>query len=293
MEVKVSVIVPAYNREKTIERCIGSIAGQTLPPYEVIVVDDGSSDRTAELAEKCGGGPRVRVIRQDRRGAQAARNCGILNAEGNYIAFCDSDDEWLPDKLEAQVEALRRNEDAVVYGDYYVQTDWAGRVPKAYRAAAGKPEAGARRLCSVGGKSGYVYGEMLRNSCCLFQTLLTSRSNLMGIGLLDEEVPSFQEWDTAIRLAEKHEFIYLERPLFVYHLHDGETISKSTKKYIDGLEYIYGKFEKEAESVLGHKEITRRHRTLLIRCVEYGDARAFKYFAKYAAGIMSMYTRGK
>lgn len=278
---RISAVIPAYNREKTIRRCIDSVVNQTVQPYEIIVVDDGSSDGTLEILEK-EYSDKVRLIRQNHRGAQAARNLGILNAEGDYIAFLDSDDEWLPDKLELQIKVLQKNRDAVIYGDYYVQTDWAGQAPKVYKSTIKRTKAGTRKICRVNGKSGYIYDEILRNSYCLFPMILTSKSNLIGIGLLDENVPSFQEWDTAIRLAKKCEFVYINKPFFVYHLHDGETISKSPKKEIDGLEYIYKKFEKEATGRFGNRETARRYKMLAKRCVKYRDIRLFKYFIKYA-----------
>lgn len=101
------------------------------------------------------------------------------------------------------------------------------------------------------------------------------------MGLLDENVPSYQEWDTAIRLAKKNKFAYIEKPLFIYHLHDGETISKSAKKEIDGLEYIYEKHKEEIRSLLGKQELKQRYKGLMKKCAVYRDKRMFKYFFKY------------
>ena len=100
---EISVVIPAYNREKTIKRCIDSAMRQTYAASEIIVVDDGSTDKTLNIIEKEYNGA-VRVIKQKHKGAQAARNAGIRIAQGEYIAFLDSDDEWLLDKLEAQIK---------------------------------------------------------------------------------------------------------------------------------------------------------------------------------------------
>lgn len=288
--MKISVIIPAYNREKTIKRCIDSVIGQTYSAFEIIVVDDGSTDKTLNIIEKEYQGA-VRIIKQNHKGAQAARNAGIRAAQGEYIAFLDSDDEWLPSKLEVQIEKLKKNSDAVICGNGYVQTDWEGSIPKVYRANKknSRFKTGERKLFRVNGKTGKVYRHMLGNSFCLFQALLTSKKNLLEIGLLDEKVASFQEWDTAIRLAKEYEFIFIKKPLFIYHLHDGDTISKGQKKSIDGLEYIYRKFQYEIAEQLGSRELTNRYKTLMNMCVKYRDIRVIKYFIKYMLGRMNVF----
>lgn len=107
---KVSVIIPCYNRSTTIGKAVVSALAQTIPPSEVIVVDDGSRDDSALAAERFG--PPVRVIRQSNAGAAAARNRGLAEATGDWVAFLDSDDEWAPTKLERQAAALSRFSDA-------------------------------------------------------------------------------------------------------------------------------------------------------------------------------------
>jgi glycosyltransferase involved in cell wall biosynthesis len=101
----VSVVVPLFNKEPYIRRCLESICRQTVPDFEVVVVDDGSSDSSAETAERTAD-PRIRVIRQENRGPAAARNRGISEARSELIAFLDADDEWQPGFLEAVI-ALR------------------------------------------------------------------------------------------------------------------------------------------------------------------------------------------
>lgn len=282
--ISISAVVPCYNRKETIMRCIDSILNQTYPIYEIVIVDDGSSDGTIELLEKnCGNNSKVKIIRQDHRGAQAARNMGIKAAQGEYIAFLDSDDEWMPDKLARQSEALIKNPNAVICTNGIVQKDWKNGIPKAYSASNRRSETKSEPL-NLKGASGYVYKEIFENAFCLFPTLLTSKKNLMYIGMLDENVPSFQEWDTAIRLAKEFKFVYLTEPLFIYHLHDDETISKDTKKYIDGLDYIYSKYQAEIIEQLGRKGLRQKYKALALKCLEYKDKRIFKCFFKYIGG---------
>jgi len=119
--VKVSVIVPAYNRAHTIRRCLDSALGQTISPHEVIVVDDASTDDTTSVVKSISD-ERLRLITMPlRKGAQAARNVGIKNAKGDYIAFLDSDDEWLPEKLEWQIQEITRmKKPCVVHGGGWI-----------------------------------------------------------------------------------------------------------------------------------------------------------------------------
>lgn len=290
-EKKISVVIPTYNREKTIRRCLDSIICQTCPAFEIIVVDDGSTDRTLEIIERDYSNE-VTLVRQEHQGAQAARNAGIRMAKGEYIAFLDSDDEWLPYKLEIQVKELQKNPNAVICGDGYREIEWSEEVPKLYRLS-GKinnlSDDEGRKPYKMPGKSGDVYKSMLKESFCMFQALLVSKENLYKIGLLDEKVPSYQEWDTAIRLAKEFRFIYIHKPLFVYHLHDGDTISKNIKRDIDGWEYICEKFKYEILSQLGSKVLTQKYKVLLIKCLQYKDARSIKYFLKYLLGKVNLF----
>lgn len=103
-DVSISVAVPAFNQERWIAQALESILGQTRPPDEVIVVDDGSTDATARVAERFGG--QVRIVRQENGGAASAYNRGFREAKGDYVAKCPADDVWEPNKLECQFEVL-------------------------------------------------------------------------------------------------------------------------------------------------------------------------------------------
>lgn len=285
----ISVVIPTYNRQNTIERCLDSVLNQTFPAYEIIVVDDGSNDRTLEIINQKYG-KQVKIIKQNHKGAQAARNAGIKSATGEYIAFLDSDDEWVPNKLELQAQVLMKNPNAVVCGNGYIQTEWKEKVPKVYIKSHGKKtNTHSKKIMRLNGKSGNVYKQILNQSFCLFPTLLSPKKSLVEIGFLDDKVPSYQEWDTAIRLAKNNEFVFIQKPLFIYHLHAGETISKSTKKSIDGMEYICNKFQYEIMGQLGSHQLVQRYKVILRLCMQYKDKRFFIYLLKYVLGNMHIF----
>lgn len=120
----VSIITPAFNAEKTIHRCLQSVQKQTLYDWEHIVVNDGSTDATAERLNKFElGAQGLRILTSQKNlGAATARNAGIAKARGRYIAFIDADDEWLPRKLETQISFMMDNNSKISYGSYFINT---------------------------------------------------------------------------------------------------------------------------------------------------------------------------
>lgn len=109
---EVSVIIPTYNRGWIIKETIDSVLAQTFDSYELIVVDDGSDDNTSEILDNYGN--KIRIIRQTNQGVSSARNRGIISSSGKLIALLDSDDLWLPEKLNRQVSFFRNNPDAMI-----------------------------------------------------------------------------------------------------------------------------------------------------------------------------------
>lgn len=116
---KVSVIIPLHNKRNTVERTLASVLAQTWPNFEVIVIDDGSTDGGAAFAETFLD-PRIRVIRQENAGPGAARNRGVREAQGGLVSFLDADDEWMPDFLASAVEALTKNPGCNVFASGFL-----------------------------------------------------------------------------------------------------------------------------------------------------------------------------
>ena len=122
--MKVSVVIPSYNYGNLVESSIRSVLDQTRPPYEIIVVDDGSTDNTRQVLDKYS--DRIRYIYQENAGPSAARNSGIKASRGEYIAFLDSDDVWLPYKLEKQMEVFEEDAETGMVFTYVEHADIDG-----------------------------------------------------------------------------------------------------------------------------------------------------------------------
>lgn len=207
----ITVVVPAYNRAATLERCVESVRAQSYPHWEVVVVDDGSADATRDVVQGLAANDgRLRLAAHpERRGAQAARNTGVRAARGEWIAFLDSDDEFLPHSLEIRLQR------AIEEGTEVVHSACRVRQPD-----------GTVQAYHVPRLSGRIYHDLLRREGPVFPALLVRRHALEAIGLLDEQILAFQEWDTCIRLARRFEFSFEPCPTFVYDCRGADAMSK-------------------------------------------------------------------
>jgi glycosyltransferase involved in cell wall biosynthesis len=252
----VSVVIPTHNRAGVLGRCLDSVLRQTLQPFEVVVVDDGSTDETERIVREQGSALVRYVPLPSRVGAQAARNRGIREARGDWIAFQDSDDEWLPDKLERQIRLLaERGFDAmtVVHGQGIVHP------------ASGEPWWIPRRPL----EDGDVLEALLRRPATVLPALLVSKVALDRIGGLDENVPAHHEWDLSIRLAGTCRFVGTAEPVFVYHRGAADAISSSLIRDIRGYQYVIEKFRSEILERCGEDAWQAHLRRQLRRALEF------------------------
>lgn len=197
MNKLVSAIIPTYNREKTICRAVDSIISQTYKNIEIVVVDDGSVDDTLKLLEVYGGN--VRVIRQCHKGANAARNRGIREAKGEYIAFLDSDDEWLPQKTYIQMDYLEKKGGQVCYCAYKLISDKTQIVPDIYT----DEERYGSNLNVI----------LSQHNVIGTPTLMIKKSVLEDVGLFDESMQRLQDYELCIRIAKKYKIGYIPQVL--------------------------------------------------------------------------------
>ncbi|MHC4882565.1 MAG: glycosyltransferase family 2 protein [Planctomycetota bacterium] len=218
--MKISVVIPAYNAEKHIARAIESVLAQTRPAEEIIVVDDGSSDGTAEVVRSFG--DKVILIQQPNAGVSVARNKGIEHATGDWIAFLDSDDEWLPEKLKLQSEHLSRNPDLRWT---FTNMSWDKE-----RRGFVKPIHPTDHLNKNAIDAECFEDYLTAYTQSFFAstiTLMIHRSVFDSVGLFEPGMKRAQDNDLWYRIAYQYPKVgYLSEPLAIYHL---DTPGSSTK----------------------------------------------------------------
>lgn len=201
----ISVVIPSYNSVATVDRCIKSVLAQTYPDVEVLVIDDGSSDDTGEFiaASDVSSDRRLRYIKQEHGGVSIARNRGIAEARGKYVAFLDADDSWLPNKLELFLPHLKDAE-SLVYSDAYIVT--AGKRTKLYSEKVQPHE-------------GHVLPQLFATNFVCASTVVVQRSLLLRTGLFACLLSSCEDYLLWLKLAKYTEFCYVAAPLTVYAEH--------------------------------------------------------------------------
>lgn len=202
----VSVILPTYNRAHLISRAIGSVLHQNHRQLELIVVDDASTDETVDVVQGFDD-PRLRYVRHtENRGAAAARNTAITASLGEYVAFIDADDEYLPTKLERQLEAFGQLDSrfGLVYCQGYriLPDGTAELIPR-------------RQLRPV---SGNVYEHLLERGFVDTVAPLVRRECLDSVGLFDVRLPRAEDKELWLRVAKEYAFHYLKQPLYRAYL---------------------------------------------------------------------------
>ncbi len=257
----VTVVIPAYNRAEKIVKALESVQAQTYRNWEIVVIDDGSEDSTPQkVRELSHGDRRIRLIRHDKnRGAQAARNTGIKNSKGDWVSFLDSDDQWLNDSLQLRMSLALSERISVVHsGAYLVMDD------------------GILKPWRVSGVAGNAYRDLLRNEGPVFQSLLISREALTRIDYLDERIVSFQEWDTAIRLAKYYRFGFLPKPTFIYDNRNDDAISRDSVRAGLGYEQVVRKHFWKILLLIGPAGISRHFEIAGFLYREGGDQKSFR-----------------
>jgi len=254
----VSIIIPTYNRRQYLNRAIQSVLNQTFRDYEVLVVDDASTDGTDKMVK---GYNDVRINYNRHivnKGAPAARNTGLELARGEFVAFLDSDNEWLPERLRKQIDLFATVDESI--GVVYAKNKVIDEVTRAETAWAF-------------GLRGNLYKELLQRPFMDFITPLIRKSCFDKIGLMDENAPSYQEWDTFLRISRYYEFEYLPEVLAVYYIHTHNRISKGPLQEAKGYQYILKKHKKEMLATFSPRVLIEHHRNL---ARFYKDGKAYR-----------------
>ncbi|MEW6530961.1 MAG: glycosyltransferase [Thermodesulfobacteriota bacterium] len=207
----VSVIIPTYNRAPVLERAINSVLAQSFRDYELIVVDDGSTDATQAVIARCRG--KLSAIFQENRGVAAARNLGIRHSSGELVSFLDSDDEWLPEKLKRQIELFRHGDETFVcHTDEIWLRDGKNVRPRAKHAKQG----------------GRFFDRALELCLISPSSVIISRALLDRVGWFDESLPAAEDYDMWLRLTAFYPVHFVAEPLVIKHGGHDDQLSRVT-----------------------------------------------------------------
>ena len=194
--MKISVIIPTYNRKHTLKRAIDSVLSQTFKPYEIIIVDDGSKDGTKEwLLQNY---PSVQYIHQPNNGVSSARNKGIQISQGSWIALLDSDDEWMPEKLEYQSRFLEVNRDSSFChtNEIWIRNGVRVNQMKKHKKYGGDIFKHCLDICRISPSSSII-----------------NKNVFEEVGAFDESLTVCEDYDLWLRVTAKFNILFLDEPL--------------------------------------------------------------------------------
>jgi glycosyltransferase involved in cell wall biosynthesis len=257
---KVSIIIPTYNRAQFIAEAIQSVLDQTFQDFELLIVDDGSTDNTREIVGSFKD-QRIKYIHQENRGVSAARNNGILASSGEYIAFLDSDDLWLPQSLELKVRSLDSHPDAaLVCSDLELFDNDTG-------ARLGSFWHGSISRFSLKRVSKQPLNQLLTIGCFIGpQATLIRRRVFSDVGYFDESLRSCGDWDMFVRILKRFLIDIIDIPLTKLRRHGysmwstGKNIDENYQNEVYAINKVINSdaFTK-AEIALAKKRLARVH----------------------------------
>lgn len=233
MNPLVSVIIPTYNRCTLVKESILSVLNQNYTNFELLVVDDGSTDNTVEELASIEDGRLILVKNKRKKGAQGARNTGILLSKGDFIAFLDSDDLWLPKKLEEQISLmLLKNSHFSFTNRFILKKD-------------------KKRHFKINEKNLH-----LKNYVGTFSGVVISSEIQKKVGLLDESLSSCQDWDYWLRISKFEKPYMVKSYLLIYSEGGHARISTNKEKLLKGHEILY---RKHIEGKVKSKKVIAKH----------------------------------
>jgi glycosyltransferase involved in cell wall biosynthesis len=275
----VSVVIPVYNGEAHIGEALHSVFGQTYHDYEVIVVNDGSTDHTEETLRPYRS--RIRYVCQDNGDVSKARNTGILHATGQYIAFLDQDDLWLPTKLEKHVAAFARTDQPGVVFSHVDKVSSSAIEEALSRGRPGLGRSSRRRKASaLRAVNGDFLDELLQRCMLLPSAVTVRRSLFVEVGLFDERLRVCGDWDMWLRIAlAGHTFSFVDEVLALYRVHSKNTSKDAEKMRADRLR-VLDKFFEQSDLPQGYARLRSRAyaRAYVASAHPYYNAREYTKF---------------
>lgn len=281
----ISVVIPVYNGEKTIQETIRSVLSQTFPDFELIVINDGSQDKTLEVVSTIRD-PRLKIFSYPNAGVAASRNRGFLHSSGQFIAFLDADDLWTPDKLEAQLKALQEDPGAgVAYS-------WSNFISESNQVL----QAGRRLTWSGNVHSKILVINFLEHG----SNPLIRREALETVGGFEESLPPADDWDMWIRLAAKYPFVVVTAPQILYRVSTNSQSSNVVKLEAACLQVIERAFNQAPEELrsLKKRSLSEIYKYLTFKCLEgqptqQRSLQAARYFWRSISADSSIMTQSR
>ncbi|MEZ5543301.1 MAG: glycosyltransferase [Pseudomonadota bacterium] len=237
----VSVVIATHNMALYLPDAVESVRAQTYSPLEIIIIDDGSTDDTSKVVAQWDGDPRVRYIYQENQGQTRAKNRGIAEAGGKFIAFLDGDDRWRPTKLERQMPLFDVNERVGVVHSDEVFIDEQGR------------EIGKRQ---VERPQGRITEQLLIDNFVEFGSAVVRREALDKLGVFDESLSMSIDYDLWLRLSTAYDFMCLDEPMLEYRIWGGQMSHKMLQR-TDCILRVLDKFENEHGHVVGKSALRK------------------------------------
>lgn len=239
--MKVSVIIPTFNRFNLISRAIDSVLSQTIKPFEIIVVDDGSSDNTSTFIKN--NYKSVKLIKQNNLGVSKARNVGIKNSSGDWIALLDSDDEWKKNKLEVQIKSLSEYD---YYSVCHTNEIW---IRNGIRVNQKK------RHQKYGGD---IFDKCL-DICRISPSSIIFKKNIIDeVGWFDEGLSICEDYDLWLRITANFKILFIDKPLVIKYGGHSDQLSKS----VNGIEAYR---IKSLENLLSNTKLIKDYKLLTIK----------------------------
>jgi len=247
----VSVIIATYNRAPIISQSIESVLAQTFKDYEIIVVDDGSSDGTKQLMRERFAGKLVYIRKEVNGGLSAARNTGVKAARGRYVAILDDDDLWLPEKLKMQVGLIEEQPSlGLVYCNSLTINE--------HDEVKGEIK---------GSKRGALFDELLSSNCLGPPSgVLVPKTVLAQVGYFDENLSALEDWDLWIRVSQLYDIDFVDMPLLRYRVH-GDNMSKDVTNMQRSTFTVLDKYWPEVCKEKGSED--ERNRVYSNHCVNF------------------------
>jgi glycosyltransferase involved in cell wall biosynthesis len=241
----VSVIVTCYNYAKYLEGCLKSILNQTYQDYELVIVNDGSTDNTDDVIARFLDNKKVIYINQSNTGQAIATNNGIIRASGEFIAFLDADDLWEPTKLEKQVSLFTRDSIGVVFSRMKFINEEG--LPL-YKEVTGK---------HYTPRSGYVTDALLFENFVPYSSTVVRKLCFEKFGMFNSEYKNGLDWDLWLRISKEYEFAFVDEPLLSYRIGHPGQLTANAERSVQCSELIFDRFIESNPGIVPEKIIRK------------------------------------